>query len=111
MDTVKKFIIVHCIVVTVLLLVAAYVAYGESPGIIVAPNGSITYVYPGARSGSPAVVIPQSGSPTIIYPSTRPGQPTTILPPSQSPSFYYPPPGADPIPPVLPSPSYGGMYP
>jgi hypothetical protein len=64
--------------------------FGQAPTTVIAPNGSITYVYPSPVPGGPITVIPPSGQPTFVYPGVTPSAPITILPPSGQPSFVYP---------------------
>ena len=87
--------------VLAMLLVLIWFVHGalihaQTPTVIISPNGSITYVYP----GTPAVAIAPQGGITYIYPGVLPSMPVLpsvpVLPPILTP---------------LPSYSYGGPKP
>ena len=79
-------------------------ANADGPVVIIAPNGAITYVYPGAN-GLPTVAMPPSTNPTAGITYLWPGVSAVPSPPTlSSPAFA-------PASPSLPEPMDVPLYP
>jgi hypothetical protein len=48
------------------VILGVALAYADGPQIVIAPNGSVTYIYP----GSPTTVIAPNGAVSYVYPSS-----------------------------------------
>ena len=62
----------------ILLILASAAQAADNPVVVILPNGSMTYVYPG-RDGLPTVIMPATGGvPTYVWPGSS--SPATVIP-------------------------------